>query len=183
MTVRDRTRLTANPNIIVFDSFAGNNMSFTKKYYWVFIAISVFVLDRVTKMLVLHYLPFRLPVNILPIFNLFFTFNTGSAFGFLNNASGWQGWLFSGIAITVSIFLVAWQFKISYRYIWLKVALAFILGGTMGNLYDRIAYGYVIDFLDFYFKQWHYATFNLADSAICAGAIMLVISSFHKEKI
>ncbi|CAL7960688.1 Lipoprotein signal peptidase [Gammaproteobacteria bacterium] len=158
-------------------------MNFAKKYYWVFIAISIFVLDRITKMLVLQYLPFRLPVNVLPMFNLFFTFNTGSAFGFLNSASGWQGWLFSGVAIAVSAFLVVWQFKISVRHAWLKIALALILGGTLGNLYDRIIYNHVVDFLDFYFGQWHYATFNLADSAICIGAIMLLISSSQKEKI
>lgn len=178
MIVHDRTRLTANPI-----NFAGNNMSFAKKYYWVFIAISIFALDRITKTLVLQYLPFRLPANIFSGFNLFFTFNTGSAFGFLNNASGWQGWLFSGVAIAVSVFLVIWQFKISTQHAWLKIALALILGGTLGNLYDRMIYNHVIDFLDFYFRQWHYATFNLADSAICVGATMLIISSFHKEKI
>jgi signal peptidase II len=157
-------------------------MSFAKKYYWIFVAISIFALDRITKMLVLQCLPFRLPVNVLPIFNLFFTFNAGSAFGFLNDASGWQGWLFSSIAIAVSSFIVIWQFKISAQHAWFKTALALILGGTLGNLYDRIIYNHVIDFLDFYFRQWHYATFNLADSAICIGAIMLVINSSYKEK-
>jgi signal peptidase II len=157
-------------------------MNFTKKYYWIFIAILIFILDRITKTLVLQYLPFRLPVDVFPGFNLFFTFNTGSAFGFLNNASGWQGWLFSSIAIAVSIFLIIWQFKINTKYAWLKIALALILGGTLGNLYDRIFYQYVIDFLDFYFREWHYATFNLADSAICVGAGMLIIHTFQKEK-
>lgn len=158
-------------------------MNFTKKYYWLFIAILIFVLDRITKTLVLQYLPFRLPVDVFPGFNLFFTFNTGSAFGFLNNASGWQEWLFSSIATAVSIFLIIWQFKINTKYAWLKIALALILGGTLGNLYDRMFYKYVIDFLDFYFREWHYATFNLADSAICVGAGMLITHTFHKEKI
>ena len=157
-------------------------MNFTKKYYWIFIAILIFILDRITKTLVLQYLPFRLPVDVFPGFNLFFTFNTGSAFGFLNTAGGWQGWLFSGIAIAVSIFLIIWQFKIDTKHAWLKIALALILGGTLGNLCDRISYHYVIDFLDFYFREWHYATFNLADSAICVGAGMLIIQTFHKEK-
>lgn len=156
-------------------------MNFTKKHYWIFIAITIFALDRITKILVMQYLPFRLPVNILPMFNLFFTFNTGSAFGFLNNASGWQGGLFSCIAIIVSLFLVIWQFKISPKHVWLKIALALILGGTLGNLYDRIVYNHVIDFLDFYFKEWHYATFNLADAAICIGAGMLILNSFHNK--
>lgn len=177
MVVHDRTRLITNPT-----TFMTNTMKFTKKYYWIFIAILVFALDRITKMLVLQYLQFNEPVNILPFFNLFFNFNTGAAFGFLNQAGGWQEWLFIGIAIAVSISLVIWQFRIHTEHTWLKITLALILGGTLGNLYDRITYHYVIDFLDFYYKQWHYATFNLADSAICIGAIMLVVDTFRKDK-
>lgn len=152
------------------------------RHYWVFISTFVFVLDRIAKILVLHYLPIEQPINVLPIFNLFFTFNVGAAFGFLNRASGWQGWLFSGIAITVSVALVIWQFHINNNHNRLKIALALILGGTLGNLYDRIIYNHVIDFFDFHFKNWHYATFNIADSAICIGALMLIIDIICEEK-
>ena len=153
-----------------------------KNYYWIFTTVFVFALDRITKILVLQHLQLEQPMNIFPMFNLFFTFNTGAAFSFLNHANGWQGWLFSGIAIAVSIALVIWQFKIDNQHNWLKIALALVLGGTLGNLYDRIIYHYVIDFFDFYFRQWHYPTFNLADSAICIGAIMLIIDISRQEK-
>ena len=156
-------------------------MKFTKEHYWIFLSILIFALDRITKMLVMQHLQFNEPVNILPFFNLFFTYNTGAAFGFLNNASGWQELLFSGIAVMVGVLLVIWLFRIDAKYIWLKTALSLILGGTLGNLYDRMAYHHVIDFLDFYFRQWHYATFNLADAAICIGAIMLMFSNLQKK--
>lgn len=150
--------------------------------YWVFISIFVFAVDRVTKLLVVHYLQFNFPIAVFQSLNFIFTFNTGAAFGFLHQASGWQGWLFSGLAIVVIIFLTIWLFKIDTNHHWLKIALALVLGGTLGNLFDRIAYHYVIDFLDFYFKQWHYPTFNLADAAICIGAIMLAIDIFRIKK-
>lgn len=164
--------------------FIINTMEFIKNYYWIFITVLIFALDRVTKMLVIQHLQFDTPVHVLPMFNLLFTFNAGSAFGFLNQAGGWQEWLFSGIAVAVSIFLIIWQFKIDAKHhAWLKIALALVLGGTLSNLFDRIVYHQVIDFIDIYFRQWHYATFNLADSAICMGAIMLIIDTIHKDKL
>lgn len=160
-------------------------MSFStlsKKYLWIFITIFIFIIDRVTKNLVLNNLTPEFPVNIFPMFNLFFTFNTGAAFSFLNKAGGWQGWLFGAIAVGVSIFLVIWQSKITVEHLWLKITLALILGGTLGNLYDRVVYHKVIDFLDFYFKHWHYPAFNIADAAICIGAVMLIIDTMRKPK-
>ncbi len=153
-----------------------------KKYLWVFVAILVFVLDRLTKQLVLNYLSSGDIIHALPILDLIFSLNPGAAFGFLNQAGGWQEWLFGTIAMGVSIFLIAWQFKISVKYLWLKIANALVLGGTLGNLYDRIVYQQVIDFLDFYVSNWHYPTFNIADSAICIGATMLIIDILlHKN--
>lgn len=154
----------------------------SKKYLWVFIVILVFVVDRITKNLMLDYLYVEEPVGVLPILNLFLTFNPGAAFSFLKHANGWQEWLFEAIAIGVSIFLVIWQIKIPVKQLWLKIALAFVLGGTLGNLYDRILYHAVIDFIDFYFKNWHYPTFNVADIAICVGAGMLIIDIFKRKK-
>ena len=158
-------------------------MSLFKKYLWVLVAILVFILDRITKHLVLNYLSSGESIHALPILDLIFTLNPGAAFGFLNKADGWQEWLFGAVAIGVSIFLVAWQFKISVKHLWLKIANALILGGTLGNLYDRVIYHSVIDFLVFYFKNWHYPAFNIADSAICIGATMLIIDILkQKEK-
>ena len=153
-----------------------------KKHIWIFITILVFALDRVTKILVMNYLPLEEPINILPMFNLFLTFNTGAAFSFLEQADGWQEWLFKAIAVGVSVSLIIWQFKITTKHLWLKTALALIIGGTLGNLYDRVIFHKVIDFLDFYFRQWHYPVFNIADSAICVGAIMLIIDIMRKER-
>ena len=129
----------------------------------------------------LNHLTLEEPVNIFPILNLFLTFNTGAAFSFLNEAGGWQEWLFIGIAVAASIFLTIWLIKISKETL-LKISLALILGGTLGNLYDRIVYHKVIDFIDFYYEKWHYPVFNLADSAICIGAILLLIDLFRKPK-
>ena len=153
-----------------------------KKHFWILITFSIFILDRITKTLVLNYLIMEEPVSILPILNLFFTFNTGAAFSFLNKAGGWQEWLFIGIALAVSILLIIWLFKIDTKQYLLKISLALILGGTLGNLYDRIIYHKVIDFIDFYFRRWHYPVFNIADCVICIGAIMLLIDLIYKEK-
>ena len=106
-----------------------------KKHIWIFITILVFALDRVTKILVLDYLPLGEPINILPIFNLFFTFNTGAAFSFLEQADGWQEWLFKAIAVGVSVSLIIWQFKITTKHLWLKTALALIIGGICTMLF------------------------------------------------
>jgi len=157
-------------------------MSFVRRYHWILIAVLVFALDRISKVLAFQHLQIEEPVGIFPMFNLFLTFNTGAAFGFLHEAGGWQEWLFIGVASVVSIFLIIWVFQIKTNHLWLKVALALVLGGTLGNLYDRVVYSHVIDFLDFYYNQWHYPAFNLADSAICIGAIMLIIDIFMQKK-
>ncbi|MDR1057254.1 MAG: signal peptidase II [Coxiellaceae bacterium] len=157
-------------------------MAIFKKYLWVIIVILAFVVDRLTKTLVLNNFTLGEVVNIMPFFNLYFTFNLGAAFSFLNQAQGWQEWLFGAIAVVVSFFLIVWQLKIPVKDLWLKISLALILGGTLGNLYDRIFYHMVIDFIDFYVKDWHYPTFNLADTAICVGAIMLAIDIVWKDK-
>lgn len=155
-----------------------------KNHYWVIIALAVFALDHITKTLVLTYLPLHTPINILPSLNLLFSLNAGSAFGFLHEAGGWQKWIFTIIAALVSLFIVVWQLKINTKHNTLLVtALALVLGGTLGNLYDRVFYHEVIDFIDFYVKNWHYATFNIADMAICIGAGLLIIDTFNKDKI
>ena len=153
-----------------------------KKYYWFFIALAIFALDNVTKTLILTYLPLHSPINIFPSLNLLLSFNTGSAFGFLHEASGWQKWIFTIVATLVSLFIVIWQLKFNTKHNTLLVtALALVLGGTLGNLYDRIFYHEVIDFIDFYIKNWHYATFNIADMAICIGAGLLIVDTFKKD--
>jgi len=185
MIVHDRIRLIVNPTIFSYRLCENNIltlfMNLFKKYLWILLAIAIFALDRSTKTLVLDHLILEDPINVLPFLNLFFTFNTGAAFSFLNKASGWQEWLFIAIAVGVSLFLIAWQFRTAAKQSLLKIALALILGGTLGNLYDRIVYHKVIDFIDFYFRKWHYPIFNIADSAICIGAVLLLIDLICKE--
>ena len=148
---------------------------------WILVSLTIIVVDRITKILVLHRLPYAEPVAILPFFNLFFVHNTGAAFSFLGDFNGWQNWLFSGIAAGVSCLLIVklWRAQLSPS---LQMALALVLGGALGNFYDRVSYRYVIDFLDFYIKNWHWPTFNIADSAICIGAVMLVWWSISRQR-
>lgn len=152
-----------------------------KDTLWILIAVLVIAVDAITKFIVGKYLLFEQPVKVLPFFNLYFTYNRGAAFSFLDSASGWQQWLFGVVAIGISIIVVRWLLKLKKSQIWLSVSLALILGGALGNLYDRIVYHYVIDFLDFYYQAWHWPAFNIADSAICVGAIMLVIDVLWKK--
>lgn len=151
-----------------------------RHYLWIVIAIGVIGVDRVTKMLVVKHLPFHQVVTICPNFNLFFTVNNGAAFSFLNYAtSQWQIWLFSAIALMVSSALVVWLVRLPNAKVWQRVALALILGGAMGNLIDRVVYCHVIDFIDLYVKTWHWPAFNIADAAICIGAVLLTMHN-HK---
>ena len=107
--------------------------------------------------------------------------NTGAAFSFLSEAGGLQRWLFSGIAIVASVWIV-WLLRRHQAEKLFSFALAFILGGALGNLIDRVAYGYVVDFLDFYWGSYHFAAFNLADSAITCGAGLLIWDSFKSKE-
>jgi signal peptidase II len=152
-------------------------------YFWVGIVILVIAADRITKILVIHYLPFGQPLEIIPVFSLFFTLNSGAAFSFLEQAGGWQVWMFGCIAIAVSTFLVVWLCRIPQHHNWLKIALALILGGTLGNLYDRIFFQHVVDFLLFHYTTYQFPAFNIADSAITVGATMLIIDIACKGKI
>ena len=104
--------------------------------------------------------------------------NHGAAFSFLSDAGGWQRYFFSGLAAAVSIGLVIWLARLSPEKRWEPIALALVLGGAVGNLYDRVTLGYVVDFIVVHYQGYYWPAFNLADSAISAGAIMLLIDAF-----
>ena len=148
---------------------------------WIWIPLFVILIDRVSKYFVAKYLILNQSINIFPSLNLFYTLNKGAAFSFLNQASGWQIWLFAGVAIGVSLFIIEWLLRIDKNRVWQSVSLALILGGTLGNLFDRLYYGYVTDFIDVYFAVHHWPSFNIADSAICIGAVMLIIDVIFKK--
>lgn len=149
---------------------------------WLWLPILIVALDRYTKYWVLTHLIYREPLIILPFFNLTLAYNTGAAFSFLHNASGWQNILLGSIAVVVSILLIYWLMTLPARAYWMCIALCLILGGALGNAWDRVLYGYVIDFLDFHLGDWHFATFNVADSAICIGALMLILFWFSDSR-
>jgi signal peptidase II len=143
------------------------------RLWW--LAALVFVLDIATKQLAEHMLVFAQEVYILPVLDLKLLYNPGAGFSFLANASGWQRWLFAGIAIAVSVMLINWLKKLPREQIWLPVALTLILGGALGNLFDRLMFGHVIDFISFHWDGRRFPAFNLADSAITIGAIMMIL--------
>jgi len=145
---------------------------------WCWVTILVMLIDRVSKYLVLHQLEFFQPVRITSFFNLTLAYNTGAAFSFLHSASGWQNIFLGGLAILISFFVIAWLSQLPANSRWNSIALCLILGGALGNVWDRILYHFVVDFLDFHWGDWHFAIFNIADSAISIGAAMLFLGWF-----
>lgn len=149
---------------------------------WLWVTVIVLSLDRFTKSLALHFLEFHQPHPVIPFFNFTLAYNKGAAFSFLNTASGWQVWFFGVLALSISAVLLVWLKRLRYQQWWVSIALSCIIGGALGNLWDRIAYGYVIDFIELYISYWHWPVFNLADTAICLGATMLVLEAIFKRK-
>lgn len=145
---------------------------------WVWLSVLVVALDQASKAFVLHALAGGAAVGVTPFLNFVLAFNTGAAFSFLHNAGGWQYFLFVGIALVVSVAIVAMLYRLKPSDRWVAIALALILGGALGNLIDRLRFGFVVDFIDVYYRSWHWYTFNLADAAITIGAAMLLLDTF-----
>jgi signal peptidase II len=121
-------------------------------------------------------------IQIVPFFNLTYVHNYGAAFSILYDAGGWQRYFLSAIALGVSALILWWLRGTKKELILLPVAFSFILGGALGNVYDRMVYGYVIDFLDLYYGSYHWPAFNIADSAIFIGAGLLIIDMFKNKE-
>lgn len=148
---------------------------------WLGLAAIIILLDQGTKYLASSLLELHVPVVVLPFLDLTLMHNRGAAFSFLSDAGGWQRWLFSGLSMLVSAFIVVWLRRIPRGQLWLPCALALVLGGALGNLWDRLTLGVVVDFIDLHYQGWHWPAFNIADSAISVGAVMLLISAFRGE--
>lgn len=146
---------------------------------WLWLSAVVVVLDLGTKWLATDMLDYAISVPVLPFFNFTLLHNTGAAFSFLASAGGWQRWFFAALAVAISVMLVKWLASIKGDK-WLAIAIALVLGGALGNLYDRVLLGYVVDFLHFYWDSYHFPAFNIADSAITVGAIMMALDIFRK---
>jgi signal peptidase II len=143
---------------------------------WRFLWLSLLVLvaDQYTK--------FLIAIQILPFFNLTHVYNYGAAFSFLHDAGGWQRWFLTVIAFLVSGLVLWWLKQTSKEQMILPVAFSLIIGGAIGNAYDRLVHGYVIDFLVLYYQNWYWPAFNVADSAICLGAVLLIVDMFKNKE-
>ncbi|APF02748.1 TPA: lipoprotein signal peptidase [Legionella pneumophila] len=146
-----------------------------KKWPWLTLSILVIICDQVSKYWVGVWLTPYKPMPVMPMLNFTLAFNTGAAFSFLSGAGDWHRWFFAGFSFVMSIILLIWLLRTPEQARFQSVGISLILGGALGNLIDRGLHGYVIDFIDVYYKHHHFATFNLADSAICIGAAILVL--------
>lgn len=154
------------------------------KLPWLWISVLVFVLDQATKFYFEGTLRLYQQIVVIPdYFSWTLAYNTGAAFSFLADESGWQRWLFALIAVGVSAVLVVWMKRLKRDETWLAVALALVLGGALGNLLDRMLLGHVVDFILVHWQnRWYFPAFNLADSGITVGAIMLALDMFKTKK-
>ncbi|MBB3141664.1 signal peptidase II [Halomonas organivorans] len=153
-----------------------------KPLRWLWLAVAWIALDLGTKALASATLGYARPLEVLPFFNLTLLHNTGAAFSFLAEHPGWQRWLFAAIAVAASIGLTLWMKRLKAGETLLAASLALVIGGALGNLYDRLVHGYVVDFLSFHAAGWYYPAFNVADIGITLGAIGLIWESTIGER-
>ena len=156
--------------------------------HWLWLSGVVILLDQASKWFVLSVLTPYQALEILPHFHLTLMFNSGAAFSLLADAGGWQRWLFAGFALLVTLALVIWLLRLQTNERLLAVGLGLIIGGAVGNLIDRIVFGHVVDFIQVYlpviplrlFNPW--PAFNIADSAISLGVVLLLIETVRGER-
>ena len=148
---------------------------------WLWLSILFIIIDQVTKQYAVANIDLYERIAVTPFFNFTYAQNPGAAFSFLADQPGWQRWFFTAIALVASIIFIVWMAKTPKQNKMLSIAFALLLSGAVGNLIDRVLFGYVIDFLDFYYKSYHWPAFNVADSAIFIGAVLMILDSFKKE--
>lgn len=142
---------------------------------WLLLSAAVIGLDQLTKVVVRHTLVPYMPHQVIPhVLNWTLAFNRGAAFSFLADSSGWQAWLFGALAVVVSIGLTAWLARTPRRDWRTALPVALIIGGALGNFLDRLIHGQVTDFIQVYWHAWSFPAFNVADSAITVGAVLLI---------
>jgi len=140
------------------------------------------LLDQMSKIWVDLSLALHQSIPVIPSFSITYAHNYGAAFSFLSDAGGWQRWFFAVLAIAVSVGIIIYLNKLKSEEKLLAVSLSLILGGAIGNIIDRVLYGYVIDFLDVYYNVYHWPIFNIADSAITVGVGLMLIESFMEKE-
>lgn len=150
---------------------------------WIWLSWIIFILDQLGKWLAIRYLYFYEPIKVTPFLNWTLSYNKGAAYSFLGDAGGWQRWMFAGFALLASVIIVIWLAKLPRRSHWTAAGLALMLGGALGNCWDRLYHGYVIDFIDLHIKNWHmFGVFNIADTAVTFGAVILFITLYFGHR-
>ena len=160
---------------------AGNASALRRLLPWLAVAALVVLIDQVTKVVIERSFDYGDVKPVTAFFNLVLTYNKGAAFSFLATASGWQAHFLTGIGIAASLFILYLLGRHGHQKLF-SLALAMILGGAIGNVIDRVAYGHVIDFLDFHVRGWHWPAFNMADSAIVGGAMLLILDELVRVR-
>ena len=153
-----------------------------KKWPWFLFSVVVILLDQLSKYWAFQSLIPYQPEALMPMINFTLAYNTGAAFSFLSGTGDWHRWLFTGFSGVMSMVLAVWIIRLPRTARLQLVALSLILAGAVGNLVDRILLGHVIDFIDVYYTHYHWPAFNLADSAICVGAFLLLIDMGWSSK-
>jgi signal peptidase II len=149
---------------------------------WYLLAALIILMDQLTKHWVSSAFSYGETLELLPFLNLTLVHNMGAAFSFLSEAGGWQRWFFTLIGVAVTVVIVVWLSRLSDRQGLLALALSLVLGGAIGNLWDRVLLGYVVDFVDLYYRHYHWPAFNVADAAITLGALLLILESLLASK-
>ena len=157
-------------------------MTTSRKWGWFALTVLVFFADQLTKYAAEMALNPYQPYPVLPMFNLTLAYNTGAAFSFLSQAGEWHRWFFAGFSAVMSIFFVVWLIRLPKTATLQLTALSLILGGTIGNGFDRLLIGHVVDFIQVYYQSYYWPIFNLADSAICVGAFLLLVDVLLQPK-
>ncbi|MDE0510957.1 MAG: signal peptidase II [Gammaproteobacteria bacterium] len=155
----------------------------TSNLKWLWLTLLIVVLDQVTKSVAVQWLTLNQAQPVFPGFNLTLVHNPGAAFSFLRDAGGWQRYFFIVLTTVISVVLLVWLARLPAGRALLACALALVIGGAAGNLWDRLQYGYVIDFIEVYYDKWSWPVFNIADSAITVGALLLILDSFNGSKV
>jgi signal peptidase II len=150
---------------------------------WLWLSALVIVIDQISKIVVSHHMSLFQSVPVTSFFRFTLLHNSGAAFSFLAGASGWQRWFFICLGLVISIIILIWLRRMPrHDRRLLGIGIALVLGGALGNVIDRVAYGYVIDFIDFFYNNWHFWPFNVADSAITTGAALVILDALISSR-
>jgi signal peptidase II len=169
----------AEPGVATTEAIGEHGARVARGWRWLPVAVLVIILDQLTKNWIVHHFAYGSRVVLLPVLEITLRYNRGAAFSMLADASGWQRWLFTGLAIAVAIGIIAWLRRLDARRQWLlAISLSLILAGALGNLIDRLRLGHVIDFIVVHWKDAYFPAFNIADSAITVGAILLLLDAW-----